>query len=90
MTNHWVLNSPSTELSMENRVIDLISWRLNVPTSNIHPYSRLQEDLHLDAIDLMLLIAELESRFNTYLSAEEYDSIETVQDATRFFQKYAA
>lgn len=75
---------------MENRVIDLISWRLNVPTSNIHPYSRLQEDLHLDAIDLMLLIAELESRFNTYLSAEEYDSIETVQDATRFFQKYAA
>lgn len=75
---------------MENRVIDLISWRLNVPTSSIHPYSRLQEDLHLDAIDLMLLIADLESRFNTYLSAEEYDSIETVQDATRFFQKYAA
>jgi acyl carrier protein len=75
---------------LQSRIIDLISWRLNVPATHIHPYSRLQEDLHLDAIDLLLLIAELESRFNVYLSKEEVEAIETVQDASFYLQKTAA
>lgn len=73
-----------------NRVIDLISWRLNVPPTHIHPYMRLKDDLHLDAIDLLLLIADLESRLKVYLSLEEAEAIETVQDASFYFQKYAA
>ena len=89
MTNQIILESPSTVNTIQNKVIDLISWRLNVPVNNIHPYSRLQEDLYLDAIDSMLLIAELESRFNAYLSTEEYESIETVEDATNYLVKYA-
>jgi acyl carrier protein len=90
MTNQITVESPAATHTIQNRVIDLISWRLNMPVDNIHPYSRLQEDLYLDAIDLMLLIAELESRFNAYLSAEEYDAIETVEDATNYLMKYAA
>lgn len=90
MTNQIFLGQPSVDPSIQNRVIDLISWRLNMPVDNIHPYSRLQEDLYLDAVDLMLLIAELESRFNAYLSAEEYESIETVADAANYLMKYAA
>lgn len=90
MTNQITVELPNTTHTIQNRVIDLISWRLNMPVDNIHPYSRLQEDLYLDAVDLMLLIAELESRFNAYLSAEEYESIETVEDATNYLMKYAA
>jgi acyl carrier protein len=90
MTNQITVETPAATHTIQNRVIDLISWRLNMPVDNIHPYSRLQEDLYLDAIDLMLLIAELESRFNAYLSAEEYDAIETVEDATNYLMKYAA
>jgi acyl carrier protein len=75
---------------LQSRIIDLISWRLNLPATNIHPYSRLREDLHLDAIDLILLIAELESRFNIYLSKEEVEAIETVQDASFYLYKAAA
>lgn len=90
MTDHTTLSAVTAEPKLQDRVIDIISWRLNVPVANIHPYSRLQDDLHLDAIDLMLLIAELESRFNVYLSTEEYESIETVQDASRYLQRYAA
>lgn len=74
----------------QDRVIDLISWRLNVPSSHIHPFTHLKDDLHLDSIDLLLLIAELESRFNIYLTPEEAEAIETVQDASFYFQKYAA
>jgi acyl carrier protein len=76
--------------STERKVIDLISWSLNVPTHNIHPYTRFRDDLHLDAIDLLLLIVDLESRFNVYLSPEEVEAIETVQDASLRLQKYAA
>lgn len=74
----------------QNRVIDLISWKLNLPPNHIHPYTHLKDDLHLDAIDLLLLIADLESRLNVYLSPEEAAAIETVQDASFYFQKYAA
>ena len=88
MTNH---NSPfAVSNPLQSRIIDLISWRLNLPATNIHPYSRLREDLHLDAIDLILLIAELESRFNIYLSKEEVEAIETVQDASFYLYKAAA
>jgi len=88
MTNHPFSQAAATPL--QSRIIDLISWRLNMPVSNIHPYSRLKEDLHLDAIDLLLLIAELETRFNVYLSKEEVEAIETVQDASFYLQKYVA
>ncbi len=88
MTDHAI--SYSTLSDMQERIIDLISWRLNVPVKQIHPYTHLQDDLHLDAIDLLLLIAELESRFNVYLTPEEAEAIETVQDASFFIQKHAA
>ncbi|HKK80393.1 MAG TPA: phosphopantetheine-binding protein [Phaeodactylibacter sp.] len=84
-TSPFAISNP-----LQSRIIDLISWRLNLPANHIHPYSRLREDLHLDAIDLMLLIAELESRFNTYLSKEEVEAIETVQDASFYLYKAAA
>jgi acyl carrier protein len=75
---------------MQERIINLISWKLNVPSSSIHPYTRLRDDLNLDAVDLLLLIAELESRFNTYLTKEEVEAIATVRDASFYLQKHAA
>lgn len=71
--------------SVEQRLIQAISFTLNVPASHIHPYTHLRDDLHLDAVDMLLLIAKLESRFHVYLTPEEVESIETVRDAAGFF-----
>lgn len=71
-------------------MIEVISWMLNTPTSHIHPYSSLQDDLHLDGIDIMLLIAKLESSFNIYLTPEEAESIETIRDMTSCFLRRQA
>ena len=80
-------SNPTTQ----DQVIELISWTLNIPAAYIHPYSSLGDDLHLDGIDILLLIAKLESRFNIYLSPEEVESIETIQDMTnRFLHRRAA
>ena len=78
------------ELNSQERIIDIISWIINVPSSQILPYTSLREDLELDTIDLLLLIAELESQFNIYLTPEEVEAIETIQDISFFFQKQAA
>lgn len=80
----------TTSLPSLERIIQLISWRLNVPASQIFPYTHLKDDLHLDAFDRMVLIAELENRFGVYLSVEEAESIETVKDAGYFFLECAA
>jgi len=74
----------------QDAIIAMISWSLNIPSGHIHPYSSLIDDLNLDPIDKMLLIIELENRLNIYLSPEEADSIETVQDASFYFQQKAA
>lgn len=74
----------------QDRVIDMISWALKLPPKRIYPYTHLQDDLHLDAVDLLLLIIQLENRFNVYFSSEEVAAIETVQDASFFIQKHAA
>lgn len=79
------------DTATQDRIINVISWSLNVPSSKIRPYTRLADDLFLDEIDLLLLIAQLERDFNVFLTREEVERIETVQDASSFFlQKHAA
>ncbi|GJM34511.1 MAG: hypothetical protein DHS20C18_35120 [Saprospiraceae bacterium] len=87
MTNQMVLNQESIT---QQRIIDLISWCLHVPSSQIYPYTHLRDDLCLDNIDHLLLIVALEQQLDVYLSNEEVESIETVDDARIYFQKYAA
>lgn len=84
------MNITTTYPATQDRIIDLISWRLNVPTHLIFPNTSLGEDLNLDAFDRQMLIVEMESRLNIYLSPEEVEAIETVKDASFFFQKHVA
>lgn len=71
-------------------MIDLISWNLKIPSAQINPYSDLADDLHLDAIDKVLLIADLEAQFGVFLSPEEAAGIQTVQDACHYFTQRCA
>ncbi len=76
---------------MEQQLIDMISWSLRIPSAQINPYSDFADDLHLDAMDKILLIADLEAQLGIYLTPEEAASIQTVQDVSYYFtKKYAA
>lgn len=66
--------------SLEKRIAEVISWTLHLPASQLHPHTHLRDDLFLDPVDLLLLIAKLEYSFNVYLSPEEAEAIATVQD----------
>lgn len=76
--------------AMQEQIINLLSWKFNRPSSTIHPYTHLRDDLNLDAVDFLLLIAELESRLDVYLSREEVEAIATVHDASLYMQRRAA
>lgn len=78
------------EPATEERIIALISFYLKIPSSHINPYTHFQDDLHLDELDRMLLIAKLESQFNAFLTNEEAAALQTVRDASLFLTKYAA
>lgn len=82
---YQVLNERDTQ----SRLIELVSRNLKVPTSIIYPYTRLKDDLNLDQVDFLLLIAELERSFNVFLSPEEAEAIETIEDAKLMIEKYA-
>ena len=79
-----------TDPKTEDRVIEVISFTLNIPSSQIYPYTHFRDDLLLDAVDVLLLIAKRESRFHVYLTSEEAESIETVSDAANIFIRHPA
>ena len=75
----------TTQTPIENKVLSTISWTLNVAPQRLLPYMHFTDDLHLDDLDLLLLIATLENQFGVYLTPEQAAGIETIGDATRYF-----
>ena len=69
--------------SAEEQVIDSIGWTLGIPVSKLFPYLHLKDDLHLDSLDLQLLIVKLEHHFHVFFTPDEVESIETVRDVIR-------
>ena len=70
---------------VENQILNTISWTLNVSTQRLLPYMHFTDDLHLDDIDLLLLIATIENQVGVYLTREQAASIQTIGDVTRHF-----
>ena len=68
-------------MTTQQRVIAMLSWLANVPTSRLCPTTNIKDDLNLDSIDVMMFIVQLEKWFNVVLPTEEVESIETVKDA---------
>ncbi len=79
-----------TANTTQDRVIHLISGICRIPHSSIHPFTSLKDDLYLDTVDMLLLIAAIENDFNVYLTEEEANSIVTVRDASYYIQHHAA
>ncbi|WP_116107820.1 hypothetical protein [Lewinella sp. IMCC34191] len=75
-------------LPNQNRTAALmhkLSSELRTPDHRLHSFTRLREDLFLDAMDIELLVAGLESKLEYYLTEEEAGQIETVGDLQHFF-----
>ncbi len=72
----------------QENIIRLVSQETQVPANHIHQYTRFSDDLHLDPVDVDVLIVAMERNFNIFLSSEEIAHIETIKDISESFSRH--
>ncbi len=64
----------------QNKVIEIISEKLNMPKENIGTSASFQ-DLGADSLDIVEMIMSFEESFGIEIKDEDAEKIKTVQDA---------
>jgi acyl carrier protein len=77
-------------MSIEERVKQIIVEQLGVNESEVTPEAKFVDDLGADSLDLVELVMALEEEYNTEISDEDAEKIQTVGDAIKYIQSRAA
>ena len=73
-------------MSVEDEVKKIIAEKLGVELEEVVPEASFVDDLGADSLDLVELIMSMEEEFDTDISDEDAEKIQTVQDAIKFVQ----
>jgi len=73
-------------MSVEDKIIKIISEKLDVDISEVIPKASLVDDLGADSLDLVELVMTMEEEFDIEISDEEAEKIITVQNAIDFIK----
>jgi acyl carrier protein len=71
-------------MSVEDKVKKIIAEKLGVDLSEVVPEASFVDDLGADSLDLVELIMSMEEEFDTDISDEDAEKIQTVQDDINF------
>lgn len=74
-------------MSLEERVIKLVTEQLDVTPEQCKLEASFIDDLGADSLDLVELIMEMEEAFGVEIADEELEKIRTIQDAVDFLRK---
>lgn len=74
-------------MSLEEKVISIVSEQLGVPKEEITRQSAFVDDLKADSLDVVELVMEFEDEFEITIPDEDYDKIRTVGDAIDYIQE---
>jgi acyl carrier protein len=77
-------------MSIEERVKQIIVEQLSVDERNVTPEAKFVDDLGADSLDLVELVMALEEEYNTEISDEDAEKIQTVGDAIKYIQSRAS
>ena len=67
-------------MSIEEKVMNLISEELRIPREKIELTSHVVDDLNFDSLDNIQIVLEIEQLFDIEISDDEIDDILTVQN----------
>jgi len=67
-------------MSIEEKVIDIISQKLNLSKDQIKPEASFVDDLGADSLDLVELVMAMEEAFGMEVPDEEAEKLRTVKD----------
>ncbi|APZ95110.1 acyl carrier protein [Fuerstiella marisgermanici] len=71
-------------MSVEEKVIDIVSDQLDTPREDIAQSSSFVDDLKADSLDIVELVMALEDEFDIKIPDEDYDKIKTVGDVISY------
>lgn len=71
-------------MSIEEKVIDIIVEKLNVPREKVKPEASFIDDLGADSLDLVELVMAMEEAFDIEISDEEAEKLRTVKDVIEY------
>jgi acyl carrier protein len=77
-------------MSIEERVKQIIVEQWGVNESEVKPEAKFVNDLGADSLDLIELMMALEEEYNTKISDEDSEKIQTVGDAIKYIQSRAS
>ena len=73
-------------MSVEDKIIKIISEKLDVDINEVVPKASLVDDLGADSLDLVELVMTMEEEFDIEISDEEAEKLVTVQNAIDYIQ----
>jgi acyl carrier protein len=74
-------------VSVEEKVIGIVSEQLQVPQDEVTAGKSFIDDLKADSLDIVELVMEFEDEFKITIPDEDYEKIKTVGDAVRYIQE---
>lgn len=74
-------------MSIQEKVIGIVSEQLSVPKDDITAESSFQDDLKADSLDLVELVMEFEDEFGITIPDDDYEKIRTVGDAVKYIEE---
>ena len=74
-------------MSIEEKVLSIVSEQLGVPKEEVTRASAFVEDLKADSLDVVELVMEFEDEFEITIPDDDYDKIKTVGDAIDYIEE---
>lgn len=76
-------------MSVEEKVIEIVSEQLGVPKEEVARESSFVDDLKADSLDVVELVMEFEDEFEVTIPDDDYEKIKTVGDAINYIEEKA-
>lgn len=74
-------------MSVEPKVITIVSEQLGVPQEEVARESSFVDDLKADSLDVVELVMEFEDEFEITIPDDDYEKIRTVGDAIDYIEE---
>lgn len=74
-------------VSVEDKVIEIVSEQLGVPKEEVSRESSFVDDLKADSLDVVELVMEFEDEFGITIPDDDYEKLRTVGDAIDYIEE---
>lgn len=72
---------------MFEQVKDILLEYVDVPAETITPDTRFLADLHMNSMDIMAMVGQMEDEFDTEIDTEDLMEIFTVADLVNYLEE---